>query len=268
MNIFKQFYYVFFWIKNNIWFKIKYFFEKFIRLICIWVKKAFKIDFSIPYIFKKDYIIKNSNWIRKIKAKSDYDFTINTNTEKELEWSFTMGKWIFIDIWAHIWKRSIFVANQSRDIQVYAFEPNPESYRYLKENIKLNWLENRVKWIAMWVWEKKWKLKFFAEKEMSTISHFSEKWNMEIEIIDLESFIKDNKINIKDVRLIKIDTEWFEPQVFKWMINIIDKFENVKIICELLPNQTEDKKIIENMQKKWFKLERIKETHNYIFSKK
>ena len=54
-----------------------------------------------------------------------------------------MEKKIFLDIGSHIGKWSILLANK-KDIKSYCFEPNPESYKYLVENIKLNNLTNKV----------------------------------------------------------------------------------------------------------------------------
>jgi len=50
---------------------------------------------------------------------------------------------IFLDIGSHIGKWSILLANK-KNIKAYCFEPNPETYRYLVESVKLNNLVNKV----------------------------------------------------------------------------------------------------------------------------
>lgn len=49
-----------------------------------------------------------------------------------------------IDIGAHIGSFSIFVASQFKNIRVLAFEPEPDNFALLKENISINHLEDRV----------------------------------------------------------------------------------------------------------------------------
>lgn len=267
MNIKNQIKYILCELNMSIKFRLTYFLEKFMRFFLITIKKIFNLQYNIPYIFQNDYVIRNNNWIWKIKAKSDYDFTINTYTEKELEKIFVMDDGICIDIGAHIGKWSIFVARQWHNKKVYSFEPNPTSYQYLQQNIRLNKLENQILPFQLWIWDKKETLNFLIEEEMSSVSHFSLEWNIKVDVVDLTSFIKQHKIDTKDIRIIKIDTEWFEDKVFWWMQEILPLLKNVKIICELLPNQKEYDHICTLMKDFWFKKKRVNNTHNYVFIK-
>jgi FkbM family methyltransferase len=47
-----------------------------------------------------------------------------------------------IDIGAHIGAFSVLAANRARDVTVYSYEPFPDNFNLLKENIELNHLEN------------------------------------------------------------------------------------------------------------------------------
>jgi FkbM family methyltransferase len=49
-----------------------------------------------------------------------------------------------IDIGAHIGRFSVYAAFRSKTGRVYAFEPDPRNYERLKENIKLNSLDNII----------------------------------------------------------------------------------------------------------------------------
>lgn len=49
-----------------------------------------------------------------------------------------------IDVGAHIGSFSIFIASNLKDVKVLAFEPGPDNFILLKENIKINHLENKV----------------------------------------------------------------------------------------------------------------------------
>lgn len=49
-----------------------------------------------------------------------------------------------IDIGAHIGAFSIFAASLNPSLKIYAYEPAPDNFKLLKENINLNKLENRI----------------------------------------------------------------------------------------------------------------------------
>lgn len=51
---------------------------------------------------------------------------------------------VVIDVGAHIGFFSVLMTSKAKDIKVLAFEPNPDNFTFLKENIKINHLENKV----------------------------------------------------------------------------------------------------------------------------
>lgn len=51
---------------------------------------------------------------------------------------------VVIDIGAHIGIFSIFAASQTENITIYSFEPEPDNFQLLLENIKINHLENKI----------------------------------------------------------------------------------------------------------------------------
>ena len=266
MNILQQIKYILFEIKNPISFRLIYLLEKIIKIPVLILRN--KLNFKkikIPYLFTKDYIINNINWKWLIKAKTDYDYTITPYVEKELE-PFFKSKWVFLDIWVHIWKWSIFVANSWT--KVFSFEPNPETFEYLNKNIKLNTLENNIKSFNVWVWEKKWELSFLADKNETSKSKFVSKWWIKIKIITIDDFIKENKIDTNKIDLIKIDTEWFEFNVLKWMTEFLWKTKKVKIICEILENQEDKKEIFDFLKKYGFSYKKLPTSADYLFYKK
>lgn len=50
-----------------------------------------------------------------------------------------------IDIGGHLGTFSIFAARQSKHVTVYTFEPSPSTFRFLKDNLKFNHLDDQVK---------------------------------------------------------------------------------------------------------------------------
>jgi len=51
---------------------------------------------------------------------------------------------IIIDVGAHIGVFSLFVANKFDNIKILAFEPNPNNFALLTENVKINQFENKI----------------------------------------------------------------------------------------------------------------------------
>lgn len=264
--------YVIFDLKNSILFKIVYIIEKFIKIPFLILNQKFKFNFKIPYLFKKDFIIENSDWKFLIKAYSWNDYIISSYNEFELrDYFLWFNDWIFLDIWAHIWKRPISICNKNKKIFVYSFEPNPDSFEYLNKNIKLNNLQDNIKSYNFWIWNKNWEL-YFKKYEESAYSHFvyiSESSILQniikVEVCKIDDFIEKNHINIKKINLIKIDTEWFELNVIEWMDNLLkNSNKNMKIICEI----TKNKDLVFNKFKiYWFNCS-IQIKDDYIFDKK
>jgi len=264
MKIIEQVKYILFEIKNPISFRIKYLLEKVIKMPVLIIRNKFQFNINIPYLFNNDYIIENCNWKWLNKAKTDYDYTINPYIEKELELYFK-SNWIFLDIWAHIWKWSIFVARWCK--KVYSFEPNPITYSYLKRNIELNNLNNKILSLNNGIWNKKSELSFLIDENETSKSKFTKDWWIKIEVLSIDDFIKEQNININEIDLIKIDTEWFEFNVFKWMSNFLKKTNNVNIICEILDNQIDKNEIFNFLESFWFKYKKLETPADYLFYK-
>lgn len=265
MNILQQIKYILFEIKNPIWFRLIYLLEKIIKMPFIFIKYKYnKLNIYIPYLLDKDYILSNIDWKFLIKSKSDYDYILNPYFERELK-SFFISNGIFLDIWTHSWKWSIFIAKKWA--KVYSFEPNPETFTYLKKNISLNNLEDKIMVYNIWIWNKNSFLNFLSLWNETWKSKFTENGNIKIEIITIDDFIKENNIDIDKIDLIKIDTEWFEFNVIKWMKDFLLKTKNVKIICEILENQEDKKEIFDFLEEYGFSYKKLPTPADYLFYK-
>lgn len=266
-RILPEFKYMIFDIKNPIGFKIKYLTEKTISYPIFFTCKILNKNCKGFFLFKKDYIIKNNLGIWKIKAKTDYDYIISSCFEKELQEEFKKTKGIFIDIGTHIGKWSIYTAKYSKAEKIYSFEPSKINFKYLKTNIKLNKIEDKIELINKGVSSKKGEISFFFDNKKTGCSGVSEKGNTKIEVITLDSFIKQRKIDINKISLIKIDVEGHEFEVLKGMKNFLKETNNTRIICELIRHD-DDKEVFDLMKECGFTYKLLKTNVDYMFYKK
>lgn len=168
----------------------------------------------------------------------------------------------FINIWSNIGRYSIDLA-KNYGYRVLAFEPAPETYEHLKNNIVLSKLEDFITTYNFALWNSNDILSFEFLPWSNWGSYIkwcgSEQWH--------EIFVPVKKFDelwisesiIKKTKLIIMDVEWFEYNVLQWMQFSLDQFTNVNIIMEI--SQTRNKKhkdtIFSFMEAKWYSYEQI-----------
>lgn len=270
--MFRYISYIFFDIQcSSLGFKLKYFFEKIIKFPIVLVNRYFSMSIEVPYLFKEDFIINNSDWKFLIKAKSGNDYAISTHQEYKLRPFFLdISDGYFIDIGSHVWKWSIVLWNKIKDIKILAFEPNPETFYYLNKNIELNWLSNTISAFNLWVWDENSILSFEKniESSMSKFVETKTEETIDIEVVKMDDFLNEMKIAISEIKLIKIDTEGFEFKVLQWMEGLLkDTNFKSKIICEILPEQEDKDLIIDFLAKYNFGYKVLPTKTDYLFSK-
>ena len=122
----------------------------------------------------------------------------------------------FFDIGTNIGEVSLNAAKRVMDGQVYSFEPDKENFKKLQQNLKLNNYKNihpinkglgdKSDILQIEVFDQKNKgMNRIVNNPNNSDSTFS------IEIITLDQFIEENKVNKID--LIKIDVEGYEMRV-------------------------------------------------------
>lgn len=115
----------------------------------------------------------------------------------------------YIDIWANIgnltivWSKKIW-----ENGTCIAFEPHPKTFLFLKNNVALNNLNN-VKLENFGLWDKEGLL-HFSDSYSDDMNHITPDGSLEISVNKLD------KYNFKDIKLLKIDVEWYEKYVFLW----------------------------------------------------
>ncbi|MDD5617541.1 MAG: FkbM family methyltransferase [Candidatus Omnitrophica bacterium] len=151
------------------------------------------------------YMVRAKTWdrgiITRVHLADDYNLnqlSLRTNS-------------IVIDIGAHIGIFSTFISSKAG--KIYAYEPVPDNYKLLEENIKLNNLEYKVKPFNFAISDKKENLKIFLS-EINTAGHSiycDSKNYIEAAAKTLAEVFDEN--NIDQCDLLKIDCEGCEYQI-------------------------------------------------------
>lgn len=140
---------------------------------------------------------------------------------------------VFVDIGANVGYFSLIAAKLVGDQgQVYAFEPDPENFKLLEKNIKVNNYKNIIA-INKAISNKSGKARLYLEPDNlcghSLVAKNGNKF-VEVETIILDEFLKNKKIDV-----IKIDVEGFEPAAFEGMKNTIKNNDKISMITEFYP---------------------------------
>lgn len=210
--------------------------------------------FFISKIYKNIQIeIQN----KKFKIRDDIDLMTLLADEGINEILKTGGK-IFLDIGAHIGKYSILFSDFYE--KIYAFEPEPNNFSILEENIKLNNLENKIFAFRLALSDKIGKANFYLSPY--SVTHSLIKGENEnkilVDVYTVDKFLVDNNINFEDIACIKIDVEGAESLVLKGMAGCLSSLRG-RLIIEIWEENFENKQFISEFLKKYnFQLKQIK----------
>lgn len=175
--------------------------------------------------------------IKNIMIKSDYGI-FNCSNEIALCWGassmdendikkhFNINEGVFIDIGANIGKYSILLGKK-RNVKVYSFEPHPTTFNLLKSNAK----KNNIKDIHLenfGLGDKRGDIFLYLDPLNPGRNSMEQKLDLKKITVKIK---KLDDYNIKNVKLIKIDVEGFEPCVLRGAEKII-KENKPKIIFE------------------------------------
>jgi FkbM family methyltransferase len=176
---------------------------------------------------------------------------------------------IVLDIGANIGTYAMKLGKQiGNNGKIFSIEPDPDTFKELKKNIKLNDLKNIIS-INKAVSNSNDKVKFYRTK-VSCENSLEFKEGAEEIIVDtitVDDFILENKITKVD--WIKIDVEGLEIQVLEGAKNTL-KQPNLKLIIEVHKKQFM-KKIDEILKENHFIKEEgniYESTSNFIFAEK
>ena len=123
---------------------------------------------------------------------------------------------------------------------VFSFEPNPDVFEVLKENVKLNKLSN-VSVFCLAVSNKSGIAKYSLNPKQEAANRL-ESSTMTENTIDVETITLDEfceKHNLK-FDFIKMDIEGSEPKAFEGMKKSVSSNPKIKIVMEFLPSAIND----------------------------
>ena len=141
-----------------------------------------------------------------------------------------------VDIGAHIGYYSLILSRLVENIgRVFAFEPSPDSFKLLQKNVVLNrgtnvFLEQRA------VLDRTGKTRLYFNTDNTAdnrIARIDKAESTVIDCIKLDDYFRryDSKIGF-----VKMDIQGAEFRALRGMINILDEYENIKLLLEFWPH--------------------------------
>ncbi|MBI4243410.1 MAG: FkbM family methyltransferase [Planctomycetes bacterium] len=145
---------------------------------------------------------------------------------------------VFVDVGAYEGLYTFYAGRRAINGTIYSFEPNPEMFRIMQENVSNNKIGNVIA-VNKAVRDKVGKVNFFVDEKdpccssthIENIHQLSEKGSITIDSTSLDSFLVDEG-KIKRVDFVKIDAEGDDGLVVRGMKKVIEKFRP-KILLEL-----------------------------------
>jgi len=137
---------------------------------------------------------------------------------------------LFIDVGANVGSYTI-LACSAIGASAYAFEPIPNTYKRLIENMRLNHLENRVKCLNIGVGSEQARIVFTSN--MDTTNHALASGEQSDNTITIEVSTLDNVLSGESPAVIKIDVEGYETPVLEGASEILKRRTLHSLIIEL-----------------------------------
>jgi FkbM family methyltransferase len=143
---------------------------------------------------------------------------------------------VFFDIGAHIGFYSISAAKCNETIKVYSFEPVPQTFELLKNNISINKLNN-ISLFNIGLLDFNNEIDFFLNPSLSgnaSAKNVAESINIKkisVKVTSLDNFLFERQLS--NIDIIKCDVEGGELLVFQGGIKSIHKYKPI-IFTEML----------------------------------
>lgn len=201
---------------------------------------------------------------------------------------------VFFDIGSNIGYFSILAGKLNTKTKIFAIEPGRGALHYLKENVILNKLSDKITVIDKAISDRNETLDFhivnnnkypWIKHTLNGSNSLQNQYGLKknesypVEVITLNELVKN--YNIKEIDLIKIDTECTEHLILKSAINEINNFRPIIIseVYEVIRNdfnevfeQFKDYELYQICNNKLLRLssfnDSIENEHNYIFMPK
>jgi len=208
--------------------KIEFIFKKYFLIFKHFFVK-FKFGNSKIKLFNQDYYYDSHfglGSLQGIVTRHKFLLSFIKLNNKEIK--------TIIDIGANIGNFSILSNLLYSKSKIYSFEPIKKTYSILEKNL-IN--RKNINLFNKAVGENTGVQKMSFDESSSGLSRFSDKGS-EVNVVSLDDFIQENKINSIDI--LKIDTETFESSVLKGAKKSLSKTKYlcIEITLENNPNYT------------------------------
>jgi FkbM family methyltransferase len=180
---------------------------------------------------------RNFEMLTDISHVIHYKFNAYEKYTADLILSRCLNGGIFIDIGAHHGFYTLLIANQLKKCDVIAFEPVPENFKILNENLKHNNNLN-VKTYDLAISDRD-DVRDFKVAQYSSRGSFYDRPNSEILFtMKVRTVSLDSLVNNKEKKpvVIKVDTEGHEINVLKGMTDLLRDTEDITIVLEFNPS--------------------------------
>jgi len=151
-----------------------------------------------------------------LHVKPSYE-PLTTDLILNLVRQFNSG--LFVDIGAHIGRYTILAANTNKKIKVVSIEANPFIYKSLIKNVRINNLSRNVIPVNVALLNSEKTVSFYLDEKggSSTLISKDKKQFKKVRVkgTTLDSLLKNLRLSLKKVRLLKIDVEGAEYLVLK-----------------------------------------------------
>lgn len=153
-------------------------------------------------------------------------------------------KFKFANIGANIGWYTILAGKFTSHVVIDAFEPTPETFSYLKHNIRINQLEKRINPINLALSDSKGECDFFLNSDNPgnnaiVAYEYNKEMGAEFTKITIQTETMDNYYMSKDKsewpNMILIDTEGHEQQVFDGAKQLFENGFRPLIVAEFCP---------------------------------
>lgn len=172
---------------------------------------------------------------------------------------------IIVDIGANIGVYSVYASLMGKNNTIYAYEPVPETFGHLSENIKINDCQDKIIPFNYAIASKKEKRKIYLVDSVNNTIVESDRDlpSVEIETITLADVFVEN--NLEKIDLLKLDCEGAEYEIF---YNLPDEyFPRIKEIRMEFHGQKKGEELRDYLKTKGFKINKFKKGNiwaNYI----
>jgi FkbM family methyltransferase len=147
----------------------------------------------------------------------------------------------FLDVGANTGYYGLFAAKENPRLSVYAFEPAPQTYEQLLENVEVNGLRN-VTPIRCAVGDRSGTARLYLSDDdctASTLPGFRQaRQDVEVPMLTIDQFVAERGLDRVD--LIKIDVEGTEDKILHGAQRVLRGHRPV-VICEVLAGRNEEK---------------------------